>query len=520
MDVAAPRPRRLDWELCLGAAAVCAFGLPSLAFPFGPDQGQQAAIGRLIAEGRVLYRDIWDNRSPLLYDMAAAGWAAGLRGMAGLRIADLLYQMATAAALGALTFRLCRRRWVALLATALYGYTYYGLGDYSHTCEPDGRLALFVACALLWLLSGPSRLKAAAAGAALGLAFLTKYPALAAVLPIGLATAAAPPGVRLRQAAWVAAGFAAVQLALLGTLVASGALQPFFIDTFEFNAGYRLLGAEIPGVWPAARELLAIALSHREVLAPLLLLALVPARPPLALLWAWALAGLAMVLGQGKFYAYHFYPLLAPLAALSAVAVVLLLERFREPVPRRRKALWGLALAISVAAGGRTALAWGRSATASLATVGDEAARDRYLARHRTPDGFSVADCLEVARFVDSAARPGDHLFVFGFDPILYALSRLPPASRFVSNPPLTAPYRWGGYDRQFAADLAAHPPAFVVVAEQDRAPYFAGSALTSAERLGEQPALVVRLRSMRLALQTPTLWVYALPDRLAGAVP
>lgn len=113
--------------LVVGGVLALAIGLPSLRLPFGVDQGQQAAIGRMMAGGRTLYRDIWDNRPPGIYVLAAFAWKAGLRGMRGLRALDLAWQVATALALGLLACRLWRGRWVGLVAAALYALAYYGL---------------------------------------------------------------------------------------------------------------------------------------------------------------------------------------------------------------------------------------------------------------------------------------------------------------------------------------------------------------------------------------------------------
>ncbi|MDR0965956.1 MAG: hypothetical protein LBM75_05570, partial [Myxococcales bacterium] len=145
------KPRRFLPEIIAGMAVVAIFGLPSLAFPFGIDQGQQDAIGRLMADGLVLYRDIWDNRSPLLYVMAALGHLVGLNGMMGLRVADLLYQTATAGLLALLVMRTTSLRGAGFLAAAFYGWTYYGQSHNLSTCQPDGRLALFIVGALLLL---------------------------------------------------------------------------------------------------------------------------------------------------------------------------------------------------------------------------------------------------------------------------------------------------------------------------------------------------------------------------------
>ncbi len=481
-----PGGRTLALELIAGVAAVLIFGLPSLAFPLGADQGQQAAIGRLIAEGHVLYRDLWDNRSPGIYLFAALAWRLGLDGMSGVRIFDLVWQMLTASGLGLMAWRLSRLRGSAALAAAFYGFTYYGQGNYWHTCQPDGKLALFAAAGWL-LISDSDRLtpwRLASAGALWGCAFLTKYPGLLLALPLVAALPAVNRPRWIRMLLWFGGAFLVTVGAWLGYCAAVGSLRALWADTVLFNRGYRLLGAEISGIAAAAHEALAIALEHREVLAPLILVPLaIPytGRRAFRVPLAWLVSGLGMFVVQGKFFSMHYYSVLAPLALLSAIVWCAVATRVREHRPWRQRATWIAALLLSLAAGYRTAFTWEHSAAAALRATESEEARTQYYANFPgAPVQYSVTDFLEVVRHLKSQTDPSQPLLVWAYQPSIYFLAGMKPSTRFVSDIALTSTYAPLEYREQFYKDLADHPPAYIVVALRDSRPWAIGHALTS----------------------------------------
>ncbi len=182
--------------------------------------------------------------------------------------------------------------------------------------------------------------------------------------------------------------------AWLGYCAAVGSLRALWANTVLFNRGYRLLGAEISGIAAAAHEALAIALEHREVLAPLILVPLaIPytGRQAVRVPLAWLVSGLGMFVVQGKFFSMHYYSVLAPLALLSAIVWCAVATRVREHRPWRQRATWIAALLLSLAAGYRTAFTWEHSAAAALRATESAAGVDLARARCRAlqePDGI------------------------------------------------------------------------------------------------------------------------------------
>lgn len=514
--------------MALGVGVTIALGLPSLTFPFGPDQGMTAAFARRMAEGAVPYRDVWDNRSPLPYLVTWIGYEAGLRDMALPRGVDLFWQAATALAIAIAGRRLFGPA-AGAVAAALYGYSYFGQADYWHTAQPDGFPSLFLAAGVAVLAASPraptvigasgapspSWRAAAAAGALGGLAFLSKYPAIAGVLPLAfLVVRGGSPGRIPARLGALAAGAAVPVLAWLAFCGATGAIEAFVVDTVHYNAGHARIGAEIGDFGLQLRETVALLLGRRDVLAPLLLLPLVAVGHGGWVCAAWVAAALAMYFSQGKYHAAHLLPLIAPLSLLSAAGLWGLWRRIAEDgsASVARKVRWAAIILLALGAGWRTAATWAMSAGAAVAAVRDDAARRAFHERHRAPYGFALADDLDVAAFLAERAGPGDCLQVWGFQPMLYFLSGVPPCSRFLSHHPLVNPHRSRDYDLQFQGDLAARPPAFVVVNRGDPMPWLTGTPLTSAELLPLHEPLAREVAAMEVALETPTLVAYRRP--------
>src|SRR5687767_9878358 len=68
--------------LLLALAAVAILGLPSILYPFHPDQAMFAYIGDRWLHGGLPYRDAWDVKPPGIFALYAAAQAVFGRGMA------------------------------------------------------------------------------------------------------------------------------------------------------------------------------------------------------------------------------------------------------------------------------------------------------------------------------------------------------------------------------------------------------------------------------------------------------
>src|SRR5438445_276947 len=111
---------RAAWlGLVPAVVALVLLRLPSLVEPsWYPDEGTYADIGRAIAHGAVLYRDVWDNKPPAMY------WLTTALTLRGVSVPVLRAVLAALVAVGTLAVFILGRRLgggrVAVMASLTY----------------------------------------------------------------------------------------------------------------------------------------------------------------------------------------------------------------------------------------------------------------------------------------------------------------------------------------------------------------------------------------------------------------
>ena len=467
-------------------AAVLRFGFFALEPP-GRDQGVFSNLADGVLNGKLLYRDLWENKPPAVAWLYAA--AIGLLGRSYVAIHALQAVFATLTALVvAWLVRRATGSTPASIASALLYLVHAGgvaFGGFWGTAQAEVFMDFPLALALALLLAARhatgrrTLLAAGAAGLCIGWTLLLKYSAapLAALVLVALVRPDGSARERVGAVGAFSLGCAFPLTALAGGMWAAGAWADFYRATIAFNAAYR-----------DATEPSRIPLAMRLLYSPARLLALyVPAavgsiavlwprkqRPfggdqPLAsaAAWLWVLA-LGEVFWQGKFWLYHYHVILLPLALLAGIGLSRALAPWRGPARRA---------VASVAAAALLALL-------SLPYSGDVVSYDRrhgISARWRgrataeqmeatyTWGDYEFARTKEAASAIARETAPGDRIFVWGFEPYVYFLSRREPSSRFVYDLPLMPSFTSVHplFAAQLMDDLRRHPPArFVVVAD------------------------------------------------------
>jgi hypothetical protein len=135
-------------------------------------------------------------------------------------------------------------------------------------------------------------------------------------------------------------------------------------------------------------------------------------------------------------------------------------------------------------------LAYWRSVGWPLRHLTGEVEREAFLDRYDRYGDFSLSADLEVAAFIQGSTRTSDHVFVWGFEPLIYFLAERPPASRFIYTVPLVTPWSPREWRAELARDLVHRRPAIIVVAHGDRLPWMTGRLDDSAAQLAEYPEL------------------------------
>ena len=273
---------------------------------------------------------------------------------------------------------------------------------------------------------------------------------------------------------------------------------------FEFAPRYTALGwrthSPVALVARAVHEWL-VAFSVINTLGLLMLLALPASRPREREATLHVLGVVACVLlgvaAQAKFFLYHYDPALV-LTALLAGWGIWKLWCLAQPRPFAMALVVGL-LVVSLAAqpslptshvrsfwerARLRAAAWlepsDRAATneEALASLGDvHAGMNRRL-----------------AEWLQRETSPDERVYIWGFEPDVYARAQRRAATRFIYNVPQRVD--WAQQARAaLMRDLRVHRPTIIVVEHGDRIPWVTGAPSDSAEALDEFPDLATLIR-------------------------
>jgi hypothetical protein len=305
------RAAAFNWrehQLWLAPAAFVFLWLSALAFivPYEYDEAVYTIVATGITEGRWPYRDLWDNKPPLIYVWYLP---AGLTGSIELqRIVGALLASASVGVLASLA-----RRWLQgrQIAFAVWSYALFLANPH---IAVGGSIETFMLLPLLAAIAAPSALLA---GALLGIAVMTKPVALI-FLPLFVAI--------WKRESW--------RTALALTLVCGAvslAVFPvwgdFWAATVSFNREFaRFRVSESGGLGSQLRQLFGLRLEAFVSALPIWLAAIAGAfwtRRPIILLWS--ACGLLALKAQGYTAggeAGRYQALLVPpLALLAATGI-------------------------------------------------------------------------------------------------------------------------------------------------------------------------------------------------------
>lgn len=342
--------------------------------------------------GRMLYRDLWFDKSPLLpaaYLLwgAQPGWA--------LRLADAAYALLACW----IAYRFARELWSereGLWAAGLLAF--FLIFDVPSAVIPVASDLLMLAphLAAVWLAWKRRPLWS---GAMAAVAFW--------ISPKGVFVAAAcalwnPAGIP-----WMAAGFAAVSAVFVAGLAATGALGGYWDQVWQWGRMY----AASPFLESPLRNGVSRTLGWLGFHAALGVSAIWFVRGKER--WRWigwiAIAGVGVAAGL-RFFPRYYFLLLPPLVLMAARGFATLEKKYAGLV--------ALLLLIPAV----------RFAPSYIAALRDPEWRDTAMDR----------DSRAAAEMVRRVAHPGDTLFVWGYRPELYVYTGLPAATRYLDSQPLS----------------------------------------------------------------------------------
>ena len=501
----APSGRGLTY---LAAAALTAAGAvilaPMLTYPFGSDHGSFATAAEVMARGGKLYRDVWELKPPGIYYLFRLGFALFGRAMVSIRLLDLLWTLAAAGCLV-----LMARRWSSVWQGVAGGFFFlacYALGfDFWHTAQCDGLTSLPLALAALAMLSAERRRSppmALVAGALVGLAALLKFTVVGFLaLPLLAALTAREEAMRSRllRAGCYTLGFLLPLVAATLWLWRLGTLRDMYEIVFVWNSKYGHIRPTAPQWHVIPMQVLRFLFGGQYVMLKLIgalgvwgTVELALRRRDVKLWWlapAWAAVMLAGVAAQGKYFAYHWLPALPPLGLLAGHGlwgVVRRLSAIRPLVAGRAAAAAAVAAVAIVLLVGY----WAHFRPAILYVTGRMPAQE-YLAQFASPGGyFSYLADAAAAEEVRRVTPPGESVFVWGMEPLVYFLADRPPATRFIHAAPLLSPWSPPVWRKQAVEQLRKSNPRLILVVRNDAQPWATGWMGDSASALGSYPEL------------------------------
>jgi hypothetical protein len=351
--------------------------------------------------GKMLYRDVWFDKPPLL---AAINLAWG--GNAGwpLRLAGALYALLACA----LAYGLARDLWSAregLSAAGLLGF--FLIFDFPSAVIPLAADLTMLAphLAAVWLAY---RGRALWSGALAGVAFLLNTKALFVLAACAVWCWPAVP--------LLLVGFLLTCVIAVACLASAGALVPYIDQVWRWGflyAGSTFLEHPVrDGIirtadWLGFHAALVVvgAAGAKRVVPP-------SVRWKLA---GWAVLSFAAALVGWRFFPRYYFQLLPVMVIVGARGMVMM--------KRWRMAALALLLIPMIRFGPRYILL-------AKGLVGGQPLQWSDVALDQ--------DSRAAAGIVASLARPGDTLFVWGFRPDLWVYTRLPAATRFLDSQALT----------------------------------------------------------------------------------
>jgi len=470
-----------------------AIRIPSLSEPIGSDQAIQALIARELKQGAVLYRDVWEQHTPLaFYIEALFQQVFG----ATTHTVHLLYLMSTVMNVLALygLGKALHGSASALLGSGLYalfsGSVAFNrdlVGTWTMQAKPEGLSVLPLVVGIYALIRACEEegkrpwLRWTTSGLAFGLAIALK-PSNVPFLIGALVVLLVAGWRRYREARFnlilfsllLVAASASAQLVYLVPLAFQGTLSEFWRAVVLYNLGpYSELGLS------STRLLIVSTVVVKETLALCVLAivgcAFIAVRDRRLANWivlGWGMLALAILVVQDRYYSYQYLPLVPPLCLLAAYAVTRMWRNITfRPTRFVSWTFRAAALALILGSVARFALTnslyysrYFDLASGRTDTHAYEAAFSTYPRHYSFPADKAVA---EYVRSMTDEREPLGTIGGYGATPTF--LADRPPASRYlfsyqlfhkqIADHPLIREMR-----SEFLQDLMKSQPPFVLL--------------------------------------------------------
>jgi len=509
-----PTPRAQS-HLLLLLVLTLLFGLVEIPMPIGPDQGILAYVAMDILDGGVPYLTSWDHKPPGAHYLVALGFRIFGEGPTPLRLFDLVYMFLIVAVTYRIGAQLFHRE-AGLWAGVLFLVTYYTGTDWWNKCQPDEYMLLPLLLSVSIILGDPKGTRwwtCLLAGACLGAAFLVKFVAVVAAVPILFwylrhVSLCQQSRQVLKDVGLFLGGFLVPNVILALWLWWTGAVGGCVDALFGFNYYYSQQGRHPP--WEVLSVFASVWLLTVLALLPLaavswlsrwsggLLSQLRSGAPGVVLGCVLVLVLVLEVVVQGKLHRYHLIPVFLSLCLLGGLGLHLVSRATHVAATRHAPTLTGLAILPATILAICTLLPFAQTQAyklvAACAVLDGAMEREAYyqsVGGFSDGNTFSYVACRRAARYVHERTEPTDTVYVWGFDPVVNVLAGRRMPTRFSYNTPLIVPWRKQEWRQQFIAEMEKEPPRYLLVLANDAHPWTTGRSDDSYQVMtGDFPAL------------------------------
>lgn len=510
-----------------------------LCFSYGRDQSIYGLVAEGLLEGEVPYRDRWDFKPPGIFFVYATSMALLGKTMMAPRLIEAIMLIGAVLGLRRLGGVFFESRTAGILGGAVYALVHAQM-DFWHSGQPESFAGPLTVYAMVLTTHPWSRHRADFAqiltGLLFGIAFLLKPPFGGGAIACAyyLAAHRHSDGRSFWQSAtpflWIGLG-SLVPIALCGLwFFLKGGYSALSWTLFEFAPGYTALSwvkQTAGGMFYQSLSEAFFGLSSLLAMGTIAAASIHPRarREREGLLFilgvlAFQFVGITI---QGKFFQYHFGATL-PLIALIAGQGYYKLWR--------RVALGStsgtVAFLMFLAVSGTMRLPvndtplgfWNRSVVRLqyLLSAGHSLSRTELDEQLYYVGGYNLDIVRRTAEEVRRYGAPGEYLYVWGFEPGLYSLTEMKPASRYIYNVPQRAKWKNERPRATVMHELRAHPPAVIVTQTRDAMKFVTGNDWNSTDSLPDFPEMQRFIEENYRKVQTVDRFAIWLPDEKADA--
>jgi 4-amino-4-deoxy-L-arabinose transferase-like glycosyltransferase len=516
-DAALPTAHARLW-LTAAMLFVVLRALPILSYPPGRDQSTYLLIGQSLAEGKLLYRDLWDNKPPGIFWLYAG--ISKLFGAAvwGVALVDILWLLAISYCIFRFTARFLGPG-AAAVAVAIHASWHARVSyGYIYSAQPETFQLLCVFGGFFLMQQRSRRWGKAAwftAGLLLGYAFWLKYNAVAflpfvLVLPY-LDTSRLDRHPRrvgltiswrdwLGRVAFLGGGFSVMIAGVFAWIALSGAWPAMKEIQFEVLPRYAAMGIHSRAhYWTAVAVRTTFFLGAWTEIATVAALLIAWRGRDLArsapIFVATAIAYAATVM-QVRLHSYYFQTCFPFLAMIWGYLVLKAYQACRSLAYWSKSRHWKLA-PILVWILFANLIFWPLPAEFDSLSMDYESLnewrKDAWGFYSAFPQPIYLEHLkgqLETVRYLKQNLQPGEEIFLWGAHCLIYYLSGTLPPTRFVSNLGLVSTWSPPAWREELVRDLEQSPPRFIVVARGDELPSITYTELDSEQYLRVFPRL------------------------------